>query len=53
MIFQNNYLGKDRGVLCQQAERDRHQSNPVPGRSDCHTELVLENDNSHVMLNLN
>ena len=30
MIFQNNYLGKDRGVFCLQAERDRHQSNPVP-----------------------
>ena len=47
MIFQNNYLGKDWGVLCQQAERDRHVKSCT--RSDCHTELVLENDNSHVM----
>ena len=30
MIFQNNYLGKDRGVFCLQAERDLHHTNPVP-----------------------
>ena len=41
MIFQN------RGVLCLQAERDRHVKSCT--RKDCHTELVLENDNSHVM----